>query len=110
MPPASLRDILIAVAFVAFVVVTVVNVLGFSYLLAFAGGAATRGRWRWLLLAHPVLTLLVVVGTGNHYWLDAVVAITLLGLAALLHPVVVPASATAWGRMGAVGASAVQPK
>lgn len=79
--------------------------VGWALLLAFAVVAATHGRWRWLLLAHPVLTLLVVVGTGNHYWLDAVVAITLLGLAALLHPVLVPASATAWGRMGAV-----QPK
>ncbi|MET7773260.1 phosphatase PAP2 family protein [Nocardia sp. NPDC005366] len=84
--------------------------VGWALLLAFAMVAATRGRWRWLLLAHPVLTLLVVVGTGNHYWLDAIVAITLLGLAALLHPVVVPPSATAWGRMGAVGRAAIQSK
>ncbi len=43
-------------------------------------GAAGRGRWRWLWLAHPVLTLLVVVITGNHYWLDAIVAMALLGV------------------------------
>ncbi|WP_433711376.1 phosphatase PAP2 family protein [Nocardia sp. CA-084685] len=74
--------------------------VGWALLLAFAVVAATRSSWRWLALAHPVLTTLVVVGTGNHYWLDAIVAVVLLGLAALLHPLVVPASATAWGAMG----------
>ena len=43
---------------------------------------ATTGRWRWLWLAHPALTLLVVVVTGNHYWLDAIVATALLGVVA----------------------------
>ncbi len=43
--------------------------------------AATRSRLRWLWLLHPLLTLLVIVGTANHYWLDAVVATALLGIA-----------------------------
>ncbi|MEV6134607.1 phosphatase PAP2 family protein [Nocardia sp. NPDC051990] len=77
--------------------------VGWALLLAFALVAATRSSWRWLALAHPVLTAVVVVGTGNHYWLDAIIAVVLLGLAALLHPLVVPASATAWGVMGPVG-------
>lgn len=77
--------------------------VGWALLLAFAVVAATRSSWRWLAFAHPVLTTVVVVGTGNHYWLDAIVAVVLLGLAALLHPLVVPASATAWGAMGPVG-------
>jgi hypothetical protein len=39
----------------------------------------------WLL--HPLLTLLVIVGTANHYWLDAVVATALLCVAlAVVHP------------------------
>src|SRR3954453_5300334 len=33
---------------------------------------ATRSRWRWLVLAHPVATALVVVITGNHFWLDGI--------------------------------------
>jgi hypothetical protein len=41
---------------------------------------ATRGRWRWLWLAHPVLTSVVVVGTANHYWLDGVVAAALVAV------------------------------
>jgi hypothetical protein len=42
-------------------------------------GATGSGRWRWLWLAHPVITILVVVVTGNHYWLDAMVVMVLLG-------------------------------
>ncbi|MFD6163078.1 phosphatase PAP2 family protein [Nocardia sp. NPDC060256] len=78
--------------------------VGWALLLAFAVVAATRTPWRWLALAHPVLTTLVVVGTGNHYWLDIIVAIGLLAVAALLHPKLVPTSATAWGIMGPVTA------
>jgi len=43
-------------------------------------GAARRTRRRWLWLAHPLVTLLVVVVTGNHYWLDAIVVTVLLGI------------------------------
>jgi hypothetical protein len=37
-----------------------------------------RGRWRWLVVAHPVLTVLVVVVTANHFWLDGIVAVAVL--------------------------------
>ena len=53
-------------------------------------GATRRGlrpglRWLWLL--HPALTLLVIVGTANHYWLDAIVATVMLAAAlALINP------------------------
>ncbi|WP_245560047.1 phosphatase PAP2 family protein [Nocardia asiatica] len=76
--------------------------VGWALLLGVAVVAATRSPWRWLALAHPALTTLVVVSTANHYWLDAIVAVGLLSLAAALHPVVVPAAATAWGVMGRV--------
>ncbi|MFF8673441.1 phosphatase PAP2 family protein [Streptomyces sp. NPDC015242] len=62
--------------------------LHFGWALMVAAGliAATRSRWRWLWLLHPLLTLLVIVGTANHYWLDAIVAAALLGLVlAALH-------------------------
>ncbi|MEU1346750.1 phosphatase PAP2 family protein [Streptomyces sp. NPDC005795] len=42
---------------------------------------ATRSRWRWLWLLHPVITLLVIVGTANHYWLDSIVVAALLSVA-----------------------------
>ncbi|MFG2804369.1 phosphatase PAP2 family protein [Streptomyces massasporeus] len=63
--------------------------LHFGWALMVAVGliVATRSRWRWLWLAHPLLTLLVIVGTANHYWLDAIVAAALLGLALATIPV-----------------------
>ncbi|MEU5216953.1 phosphatase PAP2 family protein [Streptomyces sp. NPDC020807] len=59
--------------------------LHFGWALMVAVGliAATRSRWRGLWLLHPLLTLLVVVGTANHYWFDALAAAALLGLALL---------------------------
>jgi hypothetical protein len=50
-----------------------------------------RGAGRYLGPAHLVLTTAVVVGTGNHYWLDGVVAALLLAAAM--------AVATAAGRL-----------
>ncbi|MFJ6793312.1 phosphatase PAP2 family protein [Streptomyces sp. NPDC091268] len=59
---------------------------GWALMVALGMIAATRSRWRVLWLLHPLLTLLVIVGTANHYWLDAVVATVLLGAALLLVP------------------------
>ncbi|KJY29607.1 phosphatase PAP2 family protein, partial [Streptomyces katrae] len=59
---------------------------GWALMLALGMIAATRSRWRALWLLHPLATLLVVVGTANHYWVDAIVATLLLGAALLLIP------------------------
>ncbi|AEV83922.1 hypothetical protein ACWT_2519 [Actinoplanes sp. SE50] len=58
--------------------------VGWAVVVAVALIAATGSRWRGLWLLHPMITLLVVVGTGNHYWLDAVAALALLAAAYLL--------------------------
>ncbi len=65
--------------------------VGWALAVAITLIAATRGRWRWLWLAHPLTTLFVVVATGNHYWLDAIVAIALLTAVILILPRPVPA-------------------
>jgi hypothetical protein len=44
-----------------------------------------KTRWRWLALAHPITTMMVVVITGNHYWLDGGVAVLVLALAVLFE-------------------------
>jgi hypothetical protein len=44
---------------------------GWAVAVAWATALATRGRWRFLAIGHPVLTLAAVVATANHYWLDA---------------------------------------
>ncbi|MBT2405182.1 phosphatase PAP2 family protein [Streptomyces sp. ISL-87] len=59
---------------------------GWALMLALGMIAATGSRWRALWLLHPLVTLLVVVGTANHYWLDAIVATVLLGGALLFVP------------------------
>ncbi|GAA1596501.1 MULTISPECIES: phosphatase PAP2 family protein [Streptomyces] len=62
--------------------------LHFGWALALAAGmaAATRSRWRMLWMLHPLATLLVIVGTANHYWLDSAVAAALLGAALAVVP------------------------
>ncbi|MEU4793758.1 phosphatase PAP2 family protein [Micromonospora tulbaghiae] len=52
--------------------------VGWALAIALALMAVTAGRLRWLWLLHPLVTALVVVVTGNHYWLDGVVAVALL--------------------------------
>ncbi|GAA5049354.1 phosphatase PAP2 family protein [Streptomyces similanensis] len=59
---------------------------GWALMVAVALIVATRSRWRWLWLLHPLFTLLVIVGTANHYWLDALAAAALLALALAAIP------------------------
>jgi hypothetical protein len=62
---------------------------GWSVIVAAGFVMVVRNRWRWLALAHPVITLLAIVATANHYWLDAAVAGLLVAAVATLT--VVPA-------------------
>jgi hypothetical protein len=45
----------------------------------------STSRWRWFALAHIVATSIVVVVTGNHYWLDGAVAIGVVAVAVLFE-------------------------
>ncbi|MFF9349225.1 phosphatase PAP2 family protein [Streptomyces sp. NPDC014734] len=54
---------------------------GWAVMVAVGLIVATRTRWRWLWLLHPAVTLLVIVGTANHYWLDSIVVSALLAVA-----------------------------
>ena len=58
--------------------------VGWSVLVAVGLVMVLRTRWRWLFLAHPVLTVFVVVSTGHHYWLDGIVAVVLVIMAYLV--------------------------
>lgn len=42
----------------------------------------SSSRWRYLGPAHAVITVFVVVATGNHWWLDGIVAVTILSICA----------------------------
>jgi PAP2 superfamily protein len=55
--------------------------VGWAALVSFGIVAVSTSRWRWLFLAHLALTMFVVSATGNHWWLDGIVAIVLLLIA-----------------------------
>jgi hypothetical protein len=68
----------------------------------------SSSRWRYLGPAHAVVTILVVVVTGNHWWLDGVVAIAILCVCAWA----VYGVRTGWARLLlrlGTGAAAEQP-
>src|SRR3954451_16861192 len=54
---------------------------GWALVIAWAVLLATKSRWRYLVILHPVITLAAIVLTANHYWLDAAVATFLCGVA-----------------------------
>jgi hypothetical protein len=52
--------------------------VGWAVFIALVVIRVSPSRWRWLVLIHPIVTVLVVVATANHWWLDGVVAVLLL--------------------------------
>src|SRR6202012_2414603 len=65
--------------------------VGWALIVAIAVITVSRSRWRWLAAAYPVITLLVVVVTANHFWLD--------GVAAALLVILIMAGQRAGGRV-----------
>jgi len=61
--------------------------VGWALLAALVIIEVSRSRWRWLALAYPLLTMLAVVVTANHYWLDGIAAALLLALALVVQRV-----------------------
>ena len=49
--------------------------------IAWAVIIASPHRWRWLIVAHPILMSFAVVLTANHWWLDVLAAGALVALA-----------------------------
>ncbi len=60
--------------------------LHFGWAVLCAGAVISSVQWRgrWLLALHPVAMLLSILATANHWWLDAVSAVLLIGVSALL--------------------------
>lgn len=59
--------------------------VGWALLVALVAVQVSRSRWRWLALGYPVLTVLAVTVTANHFWLDGIAAALLLALALLVQ-------------------------
>jgi len=45
----------------------------------------STSKWRWIFIAHPFITMIVVVVTGNHFWADGIVGVMIVGLAVLFE-------------------------
>jgi hypothetical protein len=60
--------------------------VGWATLIAVVVIVTIRSRWRWLIVLHPLLTFAVVTVTANHWWLDSVISVLLLGVALWLFP------------------------
>jgi hypothetical protein len=52
--------------------------VGWALLIGAAVWSCAHGHWRWIGVAHATFTTLIVVWTGNHYWMDGIVAAVLL--------------------------------
>lgn len=52
--------------------------VGWALLVAWAVLTVSESPHRWWVLAHPIVTVFVVVATANHFWLDGIVAAALL--------------------------------
>lgn len=52
--------------------------VAWAVIVAIGTVTLSRGRWRYLAIAHAVITALVVVLTANHYWIDVIVALLLV--------------------------------
>ena len=55
--------------------------VGWAALVSLGIVAASASKWRWVFMAHLVLTVYAVTATGNHWWLDSIVAVALLVVA-----------------------------
>lgn len=52
--------------------------VGWAVLVGVASWTSSRSPWRFLGPIHAILTIYVVVVTGNHYWFDGLVACLIL--------------------------------
>jgi len=68
--------------------------VAWAALVALAVVVAGTSRWRFWILAHPIITIVAVTVTANHWWLDGFVAIALVlaawGIDHAFRPVIAP--------------------
>ncbi|MCU1396312.1 MAG: hypothetical protein JWM34_4740 [Ilumatobacteraceae bacterium] len=75
--------------------------VAWSVLVGVAVVATSTSKWRWLVILHPVVTILAITITANHWWLDGVVAVMVLALGwAIQHWVTIAVARVREGRDG----------
>lgn len=58
--------------------------VGWAVLLGYYVWRVSPSRWRFIGPLHAAITCVVVVATGNHWWLDGIVAVAILVVSAWL--------------------------
>ncbi len=58
--------------------------VAWAALIGWAAFTESTNRWRWIGPLHFVITFVVVAVTGNHYWLDGLIALVFLVIARIL--------------------------
>jgi hypothetical protein len=74
--------------------------VGWAAIVAWWMWRVSPWRWGWLGVAHLVVTSFVVVATANHYWLDGLAAMAILGVALVLQSTVPALARAARGPAG----------
>src|SRR5262249_50250924 len=59
--------------------------VAWALLVALGVVVFSTSKWRWLIITHPSVTILAVVATANHWWLDGIVAAQLIGIAIVVE-------------------------
>lgn len=59
--------------------------VGWAAVVSLGIVSASDSPWRWIFFGHLVLTMIAVSATGNHWWLDGIVAIVLLVMALFIE-------------------------
>jgi len=68
--------------------------VGWALLIALGVMHFAKTKWRYLILAHPIITTLVVVVTANHYWVDVAVGAAIASFAWWLAGIARPTPGT----------------
>jgi len=71
--------------------------VAWAVLVGVAVVLVSTSKWRWFVLAHPILTILSVTITANHWWMDGIVAAGVLGVAFVVQRCA--AAVFAWMRL-----------
>lgn len=54
--------------------------VGWAVVCAVGVIVVLRTPWRWLAVLHPIVTTIVVVITGNHFWMDGIIATAIVAV------------------------------
>ena len=58
--------------------------VAWAAIVSFGAVAASTSPWRWVAFLHVIITVIVVAGTGHHWWADGLIIIPLLAASAAI--------------------------